>query len=98
MAPAFYAFSQCFHTVDLTLCIVSFKPFICSHEKFPSALSHEESESTNMRGESKNLFFSRNMQHNSTAKEELINCFFSMLLLTDTVQIKVTLLASQPSL
>lgn len=51
-----------------------------------------------MGGESKNFFFFKNMQHNGTAEEKLINNFPPSLVLTDTIQIKVTLLASQPSL
>lgn len=42
MAPAFYALRHFFQIVDLTLFIVCFKHFICSHDKFPDALSHEE--------------------------------------------------------
>lgn len=50
MKPAFYEFRHFFHTVELSLCVVCFKPFFCSHEKVPAPLSHEETEHKYERG------------------------------------------------
>lgn len=85
-----YSFCSNFHTVHPTFCVVSNRAFVLVTRFL--LLWAEEKLSAQIWGESKCIF--TNMQLNVVTKEELINHFFPMLFLTDTIKIKVTLLAS----